>query len=109
MRGVEGADGSGGWRAHLIDRVRRDSLGARAKLRSISSRRGADRNRDLAASSVRNEDSMLLQGALQIFVGANIDFADAVALADAERAECALYTFDRKLAKLAGTKLLKVG
>jgi predicted nucleic-acid-binding protein len=54
------------------------------------------------------DDSMLLQAALQIFAGANVDFADAVALADAQQAECALYTFDRKLAKLAGTNLLKV-
>lgn len=54
------------------------------------------------------DNSRLLQAALQIFVGGKVDFADAVALADAQQAECALYTFDRKLAKLAGAKLLEV-
>jgi predicted nucleic-acid-binding protein len=42
--------------------------------------------------------------ALEIFSTTNVDFADAVALADARRAGVALHTFDRRLAKLADAK-----
>lgn len=48
-------------------------------------------------------DSEQLREAVETFSGSNIDIADAVALVDAKRAECKLYTFDRKLAKLIGT------
>lgn len=49
------------------------------------------------------EGAAQLQAALDIFSGTNVDFADAVALADARSTSCALYTFDRRLAKLDGT------
>lgn len=50
----------------------------------------------------------LLRAALGIYTRESIDFADAVALADAGTEACTLYTFDRKLAKLEGTALAGV-
>ena len=40
--------------------------------------------------------------ALEIFSTSTVDFADAVALADARRVGVVLHTFDRRLAKLPG-------
>jgi predicted nucleic-acid-binding protein len=47
------------------------------------------------------EGSGGLGRALEIFSATRIDFADAVALADARAAGLTLHTFDRTLAKLA--------
>jgi len=46
------------------------------------------------------EGSDELNQSLEIFSTSNIDFADAVALADARRKGVVLHTFDRRLAKL---------
>ncbi|WP_420468041.1 PIN domain-containing protein [Panacagrimonas sp.] len=48
----------------------------------------------------------LIGEALTILGSAAIDFADAVAVADARRCGGPLHTFDRKLARLPGAKLL---
>lgn len=53
---------------------------------------------------IENQDR--LGEALVIFAESNVDFADAVALADARHVRCVLYTFDRKLAKLDGAVLV---
>jgi len=50
----------------------------------------------------RIEASDDLGQALEVFSTNKVDFADAVALADARRAGVTLHTFDRGLAKLAG-------
>lgn len=50
--------------------------------------------------SVDNES--LLKSALEIFAASNVDFSDAIALADARQASLPLHTFDRKLARLEG-------
>lgn len=52
------------------------------------------------------ENEARLSDALVVFAASNIDFADAVALADARHVHCVLHTFDRKLAKLDGTALV---
>jgi predicted nucleic-acid-binding protein len=52
------------------------------------------------------EAQELLSEALVIFASSNVDYADAVALADARQAQCTLHTFDRKLAKLNGAMLV---
>jgi predicted nucleic acid-binding protein len=44
---------------------------------------------------------------LDIFSTNGIDFADAVALADARRAGVGLHTFDRKLAKLPDATIVQ--
>jgi predicted nucleic acid-binding protein len=46
----------------------------------------------------------LICEALEIFSVSNVEFADALALVDARNAECPLYTFDRKLARLEGVR-----
>jgi len=48
------------------------------------------------------EQTDLLREALVIFADSNVDFADAIALADARRANVLLHTFDKKLARLDG-------
>jgi predicted nucleic-acid-binding protein len=48
-----------------------------------------------------------LRQASEIFSTNNIDFADAVALADARRARVGLHTFDRRLAKLPDATILQ--
>lgn len=48
-----------------------------------------------------------LRQALEIFSTSNIDFADAVALADARRAGVGLHTFDRRLAKLSDATIVQ--
>lgn len=53
---------------------------------------------------VENQDQ--LNAALTIFTTGNVDFADAVALADARQVRCVLHTFDKKLAKLDGAELV---
>jgi predicted nucleic-acid-binding protein len=52
------------------------------------------------------EGAAQFREALEIFESASVEFADAVALTDARHLECPLYTFDRKLARLAGTQLM---
>ena len=52
--------------------------------------------------SYQIENHKQLSAALAIFESSNVDYADAVALADARQMQCALHTFDRKLAKLDG-------
>lgn len=54
---------------------------------------------------IENQDR--LSAALAIFSLSNVDFADAVALADARHAQCVLHTFDKKLAKLDGAELVR--
>jgi predicted nucleic acid-binding protein len=53
------------------------------------------------------EASDELGQALDIFSTNGIDFADAVALADARRAGVGLHTFDRKLAKLPDATIVQ--
>ena len=53
---------------------------------------------------IENQDR--LSAALATFAASNVDFADAVALADARHVQCVLHTFDRKLAKLDGADLV---
>jgi predicted nucleic-acid-binding protein len=48
------------------------------------------------------EQTDLLREALEVFADSNVDFADAIALTDARRANIPLHTFDRKLARLSG-------
>lgn len=48
-----------------------------------------------------------LSQALEIFSTNSIDFADAVALADARRAGVGLHTFDRRLAKLSDATIVQ--
>lgn len=48
-----------------------------------------------------------LSQALEIFSTNSIDFADAVALADARRAGVGLHTFDRRLAKLPDATIVQ--
>jgi predicted nucleic-acid-binding protein len=55
----------------------------------------------------RIEASDELSQALEIFSTNSIDFADAVALADARRAGIALHTFDRRLAKLPDATIVQ--
>ena len=43
-----------------------------------------------------------LREALKIFEASNVEFTDALALVDARRAQCQLYTFDLKLSRLHG-------
>lgn len=57
----------------------------------------------LEHSKYRIGDADRLRVALEVFARTGIDFSDAVALADARNAECVLYTFDRKLARVNGT------
>jgi predicted nucleic-acid-binding protein len=52
------------------------------------------------------ENQRQLNAALEIFARSNVDYADAVALADARQMQCALHTFDRKLAKLDGAVIV---
>jgi predicted nucleic-acid-binding protein len=53
------------------------------------------------------EASHELGQALEIFSTNNIDFADAVALADARRKGIGLHTFDRRLAKLPDATMVQ--
>lgn len=53
------------------------------------------------------EASAELMQALEIFSANNVDFADAVALADARRVGVGLHTFDRRLAKLADATMVQ--
>jgi len=55
----------------------------------------------------RIEASDELSQALEIFSTNGIDFADAVALADARRAGVGLHTFDRRLAKLPDATIVQ--
>ncbi len=55
----------------------------------------------------RIEASDELGQALEIFSTNGIDFADAVALADARRAGVRLHTFDRRLAKLPDATIVQ--
>jgi predicted nucleic-acid-binding protein len=48
-----------------------------------------------------------LNQALEIFATNSIDFADAVALADARRAGVGLHTFDRRLAKVPDATIVQ--
>ena len=52
------------------------------------------------------ENADQLGAALKIYAASNVDFADAVALADARQVGCVLHTFDRRLAKLNGAALV---
>ena len=52
------------------------------------------------------EGAAELEAALAIFAAENVEFADALALADARAVGCPLCTFDRKLAKLRGVELV---
>lgn len=52
------------------------------------------------------ENHKQLSAALEIFSRSNVDYADAVALADARGVQCILHTFDRKLAKLDGAMIV---
>ncbi|HJR69385.1 MAG TPA: type II toxin-antitoxin system VapC family toxin [Gammaproteobacteria bacterium] len=53
------------------------------------------------------EASDELSQALEIFSTSSVDFADAVALADARRAGVGLHTFDRRLAKLPDATIVQ--
>lgn len=52
------------------------------------------------------ENADQLGAVLKIYAASNIDFADAVALADARQVGCVLHAFDRRLAKLDDAALV---
>jgi predicted nucleic-acid-binding protein len=60
----------------------------------------------LEHSRYQVENHKQLSAALEIFASSNVDYADAVTLADARQMQCALHTFDRKLAKLDGAVIV---
>ena len=55
------------------------------------------------------ENAHQLRNALVIYRGSNVDFADAVALADVRERGLTLHTFDRRLAKLDSAALVAPG
>lgn len=55
---------------------------------------------------VHLEDAENLNGALTVFSASNAGFADCLILNDAQRKHLVLHTFDRKLSRLHGAKLV---
>ena len=56
---------------------------------------------------LRVDEAQLLRQALDILVAGDIEFADALALCDAQINACTLHTFDQKLGRTTGASLVE--